>query len=634
MCGIAGAIGWVDDSVHTAVRRAAAAQAHRGPDADGFWSADGVALSHRRLSIIDLSRESDQPMIDAATGVALSFNGEIYNYRELRSQLERMGDAFRTNSDTEVLLKAVSRWGAACLERLRGMFAFAAYDPRSRTVLIARDRLGVKPVYLARVGATVLFASELRAMLASGMVQRRIDPAGLASYLWNGFVVGPRTIVRGVTRLDPGCFVEVKIDDPVIAPQRYWRLPAFEEPVRDGVPALAEELRNAVRMRLVSDVPLGVFLSGGIDSSAITAMARRDGDVSTFSVKFDEVGYDESRFAREVARKLDTRHTELHLGESMFIDRLDDALGSLDHPTFDGINTYFVSRAAREAGVTVALAGVGGDEVFGGYRSFMDLPRLIQWRRRLSRLPSGVVRQGAAAASRWKMGVGGDVPPQTRWGKLGDALTCTGELVDLYQLAYAMFLPEFQSELLSDNLAESELRSGLPRTRAGELAQWTENDPPLHAISTMELACFVGERLLPDVDAASMAVSMELRVPLLDHRVVECAARVEVGRRFMPVGRKMLLRELALEGLDPALFNRPKQGFVIPIEKWCRQGMRDQAAEVMLDRDNVAAVGLCPDAVGRLWRAFDSGSPGIYWSRIWSMIVLLKWSRAHGLSVS
>ncbi|MCU0668642.1 MAG: asparagine synthase (glutamine-hydrolyzing) [Myxococcota bacterium] len=643
MCGIAGAIGALDATVIAAVRRASAAEAHRGPDAEGLWkssddSGPGVVLAHRRLSILDLSADGTQPMHDPKSGVVIVYNGEVYNFAALRRELEAGGASFHSKTDTEVLLHAYVRWGPEFVSRLRGMFGFALYDPRTRRLLIARDRLGIKPVYVARLrrpaGDLLFFASEVRALLATGLVEPRLDPIGLQTQLWHGFPVGPGTLVRGVRRLEAGTSLTIDLDDDLReTSHRYWTLPGASGASSD-VSRLREELEASVRMRLVADVPLGVFLSGGIDSSAISALAMRGGDhaIRTFNVGFEESRYDESQHARAVARALGTEHQEIRLSQASFTGRLGDALAALDQPTFDAINTWFVSRAVRDAGITVALAGTGGDELFGGYASFRELPRLALLSRAAQLLPGSARRAIGAAITRGAFGRAGETPPQMAWAKLGEMLGARGRLLDLYQLSYALFLPGFLRQL-APGLEWSQTRAGLPLERADELDAAIAGSPTLHAVSMLELASFIGERLLPDTDAASMAVSLEVRVPLLDHRVVETLAGIDPARRFAPLGRKQLLRDLALADLDPKLFERPKQGFELPIGGWIRQELRAEIDALLTDRAACAAVGLDGDAVARLWRAYAAGAPGIYWSRPWSLFVLLWWCRRYGVAI-
>ena len=528
MCGIAGAVGFVDDRVQDAVRAMSGALVHRGPDGEGYWSsvvpggvdARGVALAHRRLSILDLSAAGAQPMHDSASKQVIVYNGEVYNYRDLRESLAKAGESFTSDCDTEVVLRLLALRGAEALSELNGMFAFACWDPSSRMLRLGRDRLGIKPLYVTTIEhgdnqRTVLFASELRAILASGLVEAHIDPVGLNSYLWNGFVVGLHTFIKGVSLLDAGTTLSVSAGEIPGEPERFWSFPAENTSPATFADA-KEALNHAVGKRLIADVPLGVFLSGGIDSSAIAAVASRvaPGKVHTFNIGFPEVEYDESPYAARVAEQLGTEHCCIELTESHFQSHLDEALRSIDQPTFDGINTYFVSRAVREAGVTVALAGTGGDELFGGYTSYQDLPSAQRWARRVRCVPEGVLRGGAGLMSRFKNGRPGSVPPQTRWGKLGDVFATRGDLTDLYQVSYALYTEQFLDQLSPHAQPET---YGLPPQMHSHLRGMIAGDSALHAISKLELSCFIGQRLLRDTDAASMAVSLEARVPLLDH---------------------------------------------------------------------------------------------------------------------
>jgi len=651
MCGIAGAIGRIDASLVDAVAAASRRQLHRGPDDDGMWQSQpaeppGAVFGFRRLAIIDLSQDGHQPMVDPVTGNAIAFNGEIYNYRELRQELEGLGHTFRSQSDTEVILNAYGRWGEAAIERLCGMFGLAIWDQADRTVLLARDRVGIKPLFYTRVtgrdGSPALaFASELRSLLATDLVERKLHPQALASYLWNGFVVGADTMLDGVQQLAPGTTMRV---DPRTAEgtiRRYWQLPGDDGAGRDGDAAVAverlqHELRGAMRQHLISDVPLGVFLSGGVDSSAVAAMAAEQagddpGSIKTFNVSFDEVEYDESSYAQAVAEALGTDHTDVRLTQREFLDHLDTALAAIDQPTFDGINTFFVSRAVREAGMTVALAGTGGDEIFGGYRSFVDVPKSARIARAVRWLPRGLLQLAGKLVARQRLGRFGEVPPQTRWGKLGDVLCAGGGLLDAYQVAYALFTRDLHGQLLRGN--DGDLRHGLPRDYARELEQSLRGRSPLHAVSTMEIANFLGERLMRDTDWAAMAVSLEVRVPLLDHRVLEAAAAVDPARRYQPLGKKMLLRELGLDKVPASVFERKKSGFVLPIEAWCREQLQGEVADVLGDRAACESVGLDHEVVGRLWRSFRDGAPGMYWSRVWTLFVLLRWCREHRVSI-
>ena len=660
MCGIAGAIGQLSPSPEGAavraglvdsVSRISYALQHRGPDGHGLWQADDaeVVFAHRRLAIIDLSEAGAQPMTDPESGCTVTFNGEIYNFPELRRDLERDGERFHSSSDTEVLLKAYKRWGLACVPRLRGIFAFAIWDPRSRSVHLVRDHLGVKPLYWARVkdssfgSELILFSSEVRALLASGMVARRLDPAGVASYLAQGFVVGPDTILEEVRLLPAASILSIATDEAdkaccVTRQNRFWQLPASSGAKPATVDELRERLEETLRMQLVSDAPLGIFLSGGIDSSAAAALASKavPDSVHTFTIGFDEAGLDESRHAARVAQAIGSRHTSTVLREEDFVEQLPDALTAIDQPTLDALNTYFVSRAAREAGMTVALAGTGGDELFGGYPSFSELPRMLRATSFMPRWVNGAITGAAGLKEVLSWNMLGRAPGQTRWAKLGDVASAAGNLVELYQTSYALFTRRTQRQLAAAQIraAQSAQDFGLPAAVAADWGGLARDDELLHGISLLELSSFIGERLLRDTDTASMAVALEVRVPLLDPVLCETIAGVDASRRFLPHGRKQLLRDVALSDLDPSIFDRPKSGFVLPIEAWSRRSLQDEIERVLTDSDLVSRVGLCPEAVATLWRSYLSRRSGWYWTRPWSLYVLLRWCERHNVELA
>lgn len=642
MCGIAGIIGTIEPKHDDGLKAMLSAQVHRGPDDSGMFrnrNNPGVLFGFRRLAILDLSLDGHQPMLDEQRGNAIVFNGEIYNFAEIRRSLEASGEQFRSKCDTEVLLRAYAVYGADLLRRLRGMFAFAIYDARQDLVFIARDRLGIKPLYYAEVdspsGKSLLFASELRALLATKLFPQRIDAVALSSYLWNGFVVGPNTMVRGISLLPAGTCMTVRIANLEVTKERYWSLgPRAPHSRERALRELESELLTASQQHLVSDVPLGIFLSGGVDSSAMAALAVRAGSgrIQTFHIGFEESGFDESQYARRVADALKTEHAEFRLTQSVFIAQFEQALRSLDQPTFDGINTYFVSRVVREAGFTVALAGTGGDELFGGYESFRNMPKAVRVAWTLRNLPASMIGHVLNSGIQLSYGRRNVVPPQTRWAKLGGLLGTRGNEIDLYQVFYSLFTPDFLTELAGSNTAAL-APYGLTCERRRELESAIAGLTPLSATSALELAFFIGERLLRDSDAASMAVSLELRVPLLDHRVVEAAQRVPDNVRFAPLGKKRLLRSLAMPGLDPSIFDRPKAGFVLPIAVWAKDRLAEDIESTFGNRARVESVGLQPDALQRLWRSFRDGARGMYWSRVWAPYVLLNWCRTHNLTL-
>jgi asparagine synthase (glutamine-hydrolysing) len=647
MCGIAGIIGRLDEVNRAALGRMERAIAHRGPDSAAIWesAADGdglgCILAHRRLSILDLSTAADQPMTDSRTGQTIIFNGEIYNYRELRSALQQKGENFTSTGDTEVLLRHVAVNGPRVLSEIRGMFAFALWDPKARSLLLARDPLGIKPLYIcrnpdAKGNWSLLFASEVRAILASGLVpNRRLNPTAVASVIWNGFVMGPETIVQGVESLWPG---EYRVFDPRSGQRSaefFWSLPSSEQSETEE--SLHHVLKECVRLHLASDVPLGVFLSGGIDSSAVANLAQQslDEPLNTFTLTFEETDYNEGAAAAQIAKAIGTHHREIPLTEERFVSNLDRAIDSLDQPTFDGLNSWYMSQAVREAGLTVALVGTGGDELFGGYKSFRDLPSLHQFNSRTRLIPQPAKMLAAQAVRAVASGRGkGAVSPQTRWAKLPDMVRAGSDMVGLYQLAYALFLPGFQGELLQKGMGNGHVQSGLPLAMRERLRSEIQNRSSLAAISVLEQRCFLAERLLRDTDAASMAVSLELRVPLVDQVLLEHVMRLPDASRYQPLGRKQILRNVGLRGLDPKLFERPKSGFVLPFDQWIRRNLGQQMDQTMRDESLARSVGLNGEAVSRLWQSFQSNAPGMYWSRAWALYILIRWAHRHNVLLS
>jgi asparagine synthase (glutamine-hydrolysing) len=638
MCGIAGIIGRLDEPNRAALARMNDAMVHRGPDASGTWISTpdsrgwGALLTHRRLSILDLSPAGAQPMVDPVTGHVVVFNGEIYNFSDLRRRLAAEGEKFNSSGDTAVMLRALGLHGPAAVSWLRGMFAFACWDPKLRRLLLARDPLGIKPLYIARssdpeAGWSVAFASELRALLASRLMGRpRLDPQAVASSVWNGFVVGPGTAVKGVDLLWPGRLIELDGAGKELRQEDFWPIPARAPDPSMDEDGLAAVLEEGLRLHLASDVPLAVFLSGGVDSSAMANLAQRaaKSPIHTFTLAFEEQELNEGPIARRIAAAIGTEHHEVVLTEGRFVENLEAALDSLDQPTFDGLNAYYMSRAIRAAGFTVALSGTGGDELFGGYTSYRDLPVLQRWSRRAAWVPRGLQVAAARLASRLLCRSSETMPPQTRWAKLPDMVCRGDDLLALYQLAYALFLPEFQRELLAPGFAEA-LADGLPAAMRQRLSAETRARTPLSAISVMEQRLFLGERLLRDNDVASMASSLEQRVPLVDQVLFESVDRLPDHARYRPLGRKAMLRRIGLRGLDPALFDRPKSGFVLPFDRWIRRGLKDAMDQTLRDPEAIAPAGLDPAAVERLWRAFLDGAPGMYWSRVWSVYVFVRW---------
>ena len=631
-------MGRIDEAHRAALRRMNDAMTHRGPDAEGTWESSpdergyGVLLGHRRLSILDLSPAGAQPMVDPTTGHAIVFNGEIYNYRELRERLVAESQHLGSTGDTAVMLRTLALGGRDAVSSLRGMFAFACWDPQRRHLLLARDPLGIKPLYLAHnpdpAGAwSIVFASEIRALLASGLLGTpRLAPEAVASVVWNGFVVGPGSAVAGVDLLGSGQLVEFDQHGALVRQAAFWKVPAPSLADSISENELGEIFQEGLALHLASDVPLAVFLSAGIDSSSVANLAQRAAKtpIHTFTLTFEEAELNEGPIARRIAAEIGTQHREVMLTEDRFVKHLETALDSLDQPTFDGINSYYMSRAVREAGFTVALVGTGGDELFGGYSSFRELPKLYDWTKRLDFVPRQLLTAAAKVLSAGLAPRGSGIPPQSRWAKLPHMVRSGDDLLALYQYAYALFLPEYQRALVGRDVADA-LQHGLSARMHEQIVAETRGRSPAAAIGMMEQRLFLGERLLRDNDAASMAASIEQRLPLVDQVLFENVMRLPDGLRFHPIGRKAILRRIGLKGLDPQIFERPKTGFVLPFDRWLRRGLRTAIDETLRDASAVRQAGLDPDAVKRLWNAFLAGGRGLYWSRVWAIYVLVRW---------
>ncbi len=620
MCGIAGIAGHPrPEEAAAAVRRINAAQAHRGPDADGLWSDANVALGHRRLKIIDLSSAADQPFHSADGRHVLVFNGEIYNYRELRAELERLPAVppFRTGSDTEVLLAALVAWGPGALDRLQGMFAFAWWDRTERRLLLARDRLGIKPLYLHEDGGRLVFASELRALLASGLVPKALDAEGLVDHLRYQTVHAPRTLVAGVRMLLPGHWLAWH--DGRIEQGRYWDLVGHARGEAAGLSLetvrreVRERLTRAVERRLVADVPFGAFLSGGIDSSAVVGLMAQvsSAPVSTFSVVFDEEEFSEERYARIVAKRFATRHTAIRLRPDDMLRLLPHALAAMDHPSGDGPNTYVVSKVTKEAGITMALSGLGGDELFAGYPVFTRSATLWRWRA-LGLLPPAL------------RGLAGDVlawaRPSAATAKLPGLLGAPGlGVAHSHPFSRITFLDRALLRLvdlpkLPPNAVAASLAARF-RDGAGEL-------PLLSQVSVAELDTYLPDVLLRDTDQMSMAHALEVRVPFLDHELVEFVLGVADAHKYPHSPKKLLVDALG-DLLPERIVNRPKMGFTLPWEHWMRNELRS-FCEARLRNLGTRPM-FRPAGVEALWKRFLAGDRRVNWARVWGLVVLADW---------
>jgi len=634
MCGIAGAMFWTDTAearrADAIARTMTRAMAHRGPDGEGIVEAAAagsrVALGHRRLAIIDLSERGAQPMRSATAPVWVTFNGEIYNFGDVRRELEALGRRFESASDTEVILQGYEVWGRGVVERLHGMFAFGLYDGRTGELLIARDRLGIKPVYVAHGGGWLLFASEVRALLASGMVRRRLRPGALDEYLGYQTVGAPRTLIDGIELLEPGTRLIVDARGRA-SRECYWEFLDACRPIPDRVPddeARAEvhaRLRRSVQGHLIGDVPVGMFLSGGIDSTALVALARETGVTPrTFSVVMPGTTHDESEYSRAVAARFSCNHTEVPLTEAELAAAVPDALTSFDHPTGDGINTYVVSRAVARAGLKVALSGLGGDELFGGYPSFDRLRRLAAYSRVWSHSPA-IVRSAAAAAVRT---VG---RASVSSAKMAAVLESDASLPRAFPILRQVFGPRDRAALVGD--------AAIPTDAAADrLAAMAARHPDrdvMTFISYAEASTYMHDVLLRDSDQMSMASGLELRVPLLDHSLVEYVVGLPESRKASRGVPKRLLVESVGPSMPVDVVHRPKKGFVLPFDRWMRGELRALCEHHLGPSGGLRRAGLRDEAVQALWRGFLE-TDRTTWSRPWTLVALGAWLEAQGVS--
>ena len=637
MCGISGFFDLrsgprASDPAATALAMANTL-AHRGPDgADAWGDADaGIGLGHRRLAIIDLTETGAQPMHSADGRYVIVYNGEVYNFLQLRRELEPRGYPFRGTSDTEVMLAAIDAWGVEkAVTRFVGMFAFALFDRQARTLHLVRDRLGIKPLYWSARDGRVLFGSELRALMAHPDFQAEIDREAASAFLRYSYVPTPATIFRGVHKLPPGSILTVKAgEEPRLTP--YWRLseviaqaPRLSLTADEAAAGLDDLLREAVRGRMIADVPIGAFLSGGVDSSLIVAQmqACTNRPVRSFTIGFREKAYDESGYAREVAQRLGTEHTEVTLGADDALALIGDIADWFDEPFADSsqLPTYLVSRMTRRH-VTVALSGDGGDELFGGYPKYDALE--ATWRR-VGRLPRGL----RALAGRGL----GRIPEKLLTATAKLALDPgRGERIGekTRRLAAAMQSTTGDEAAAAINAVGAHGRElVLGATGALQLVQMPEIATALPDLASRmqaeDMANYLPDDILTKVDRCAMAVSLETRVPLIDHRVVEFVwslpSAVRRGREPKALLKSVLQRYLPLELVD-----RPKRGFSVPLGQWLAGPLRGWAEE-LLAPDKLAAEGLLDtDAVRALWqRHLDRREQNA--TALWNILMLRAWS--------
>ena len=644
MCGIVGV--WSDgrpEQVRASVRGMMAASRHRGPDGEGCIdvshplpkgarkdgapdpdaASDCLVLGHTRLSILDLSDGARQPMHDAESGSWLVFNGEIYNFRQLRGELEwrgaglqrsRSDDAipgkagFATTGDTEVLLAALMHWGEAALDRLEGMFAFAFWDGRERRLLLARDRMGIKPLYYYNGPRGFAFASEVKALERANLGPLTLDREAVDSFLAYGAVIGPNTIYREIRELEPGRLLRVAGPHEV-ENREYWSLSRtvswsgtnHKQSFDEAVGNVRERLSNAIDAHLVSDVPVGVFLSGGVDSSLLALMAsqRAKSPITLLTVAFAEQEFSELAYAQQIARELPHHHEVVTLTAEQLRELLPEALSTMDQPTVDGINTYVISRVGASLGLKVLLSGVGGDELFGGYTTFVKVPRLLRF--------GGMMRPVARTAARWAK------KNPIQWKKVAD-MGRPANLAEAY--------------LLQRSIRWT--REGL-RSRGARLQFDIDALNDFQKLAVLELEFYMRNQLLRDADVFSMANSVELRVPFLDQHLLESALAISPKHHFAGGSGKHITQKILADLTKQGSARRRKMGFTFPWQHWLQTTLKESVAKTLRNQQLYEPLALDPSYGQQLLEGLERGERRQSWLEVWSLFVLLNWQARTGV---
>ncbi len=636
MCGIFGAVGrpgWVSGQ---RLVRAVESMAHRGPDGSGTWRSPGLdapgggpapacVLGHARLSIIDLSDAGRQPMSTAEGRHTLVYNGEVYNFPEIRRDLEGLGEHFVSSGDTEVVLKALVRWGPASVERFRGMFALGLWDERERTLLLARDRLGIKPLYLCSGPDGLAFASEVRTLLAAGAAGRVLSPRDLLGYMRFGSLQEPATLIAGVRSLEPGSILQY--DGKESRESAFWSLPsgpAQPRPREEALEGIRRLLHESVRLRLISDVPFGIFLPGGGDSSALAAIASAEASrpVHTFTVTFDEAALSEEKQAAEIASRFGCVHHSVRVTGADGARDLPEALRDQDQPSGDGLNTWLVSRAARQEGLSMALSGLGGDEVFAGYPSFRRFGRLLKLSEAGSMVPDGVLQwlgrraAGPGVANRLRKGVA--------------IARAGGKPLEVYESLRGHFTDAQIEDLMPGPAYRRTRADAAPSGRPTAAASALPVDDPVNVLSRFELSHYLRDRLLRDTDGMSMASSLEVRVPFLDHQLVEFVLSLPGESKLDQAVNKPLLFG-AVPELPREVGTRPKMGFVLPLPEWFRGSMKGAMEDILLGLPGASAGLLRRKSTTAAWQAFLRGDGTFSATRVFTLASLAAWTAEHDL---
>jgi asparagine synthase (glutamine-hydrolysing) len=628
MCGIAALLGNLpSDQIETSLRAMLDAQAHRGPDDSGsvLISAGGamLGLGSRRLAIQDTSPLGHQPMCNENTGDVLVYNGEIYNAPDLKEILQSAGHRFRGHSDTEVLLRGYEEWGIECLERLRGMFAFALWDAKRSRLVIARDHFGIKPLYYAMGNGWIGCASEAQALTHSGLMAAEVDRRALAGYLAYGGVQEPLTILANVFALPRGSWKEFDSRRQVTGGGRYWQYPGLRrsaevQPLSEVIEEGRVLLQKAVKRHLLSDVRIGVFLSGGLDSTAILGLARNreeDHSLEAFTVSFpDRPDDDECDIAQATAARFAAPFNKCQVSDSTALRWMGDALARIDQPSMDGFNTYVVARAAREQGIVVALSGLGGDEMFGGYNLFRRVPRTYNFMSWLNPLPERLRKAGARVATAFTN--------QIARGKAEEIVAADPGLIGIY-FHYRRLLSNSNLASMGMNAKDLDLSEDLQLLECRYQDSYVPGDQ-VASVGRLDSSFYLQNILLRDSDVFGMANSLEIRVPFLGRDLAEWALGLP-GNVLLPRGapQKYLLRKMCASLYTRAQLQQPKRGFALPLAAWLQGPLRELMEENL--RSLRSSGLLDPRGIDLLRKMFDAEPHGPAWSRIWALVVLGTW---------
>ncbi len=605
MCGIAGIYSFekpLSGGDKTICSRMLHSLHHRGPDSEGLYQAEKVIFGHRRLSILDLSSAAHQPICNENETLWLVYNGEIYNYRQLRDELIGKGHRFKSKTDSEVILHLYEEYGTDCLTHLRGMFAFALWDETKGQLFLARDRIGIKPLYYFQDSSSLIFASEVRAIRAADLMPLDVNFESAVQFLQFGSIPEPSTTFEQIHSLAAGHFLIANSDGVFV--KRYWSL--VEVLLRDQTKLISGKtirsmLQETVQQHLLSDVPVGILLSGGMDSSSLVALAQQSScKLHTLTISFEESNYDESEFARLVSQKFNTQHHECRVTSQLVLEHLDDFFDAMDQPTIDGLNTFWVSKLAKGEGLKVLLSGLGGDEVFGGYPYFKYAHRLLFLLPYLKQMPLFLRSWFLKGFSEFGKGIG-------LLGANRLQFLMEPTLPNVYRVYRGLFAPDVLNRLFPDHLEvlDSSLDSQLHFMSHKEKVTYLECDR------------YLKNQLLRDTDVMGMSQSVEIRVPFLDHVFVESL----LGQKLERNESKRLLKEALKDDLPPEIQNRKKAGFIFPMADWLTSTLKSCVEEVLLDRND--GIPLNQSEVEKIWRQFLRGE--IHWSQPWSLFVLKRW---------